>query len=272
MAIGALGAVTATAPVEFAASLVGWRAMFGGMALVTVGVSACMFFLVPEKTVAGAHELWSEQVGKIAAIIRVPAFWRIGIPMIVMQGTYQALFGLWLVPWLMDTQDLARSTAAQWLMWAALTYAVASIFFGQGADRLAARGLPRLTLLKWGTALGVAAYFALAFAPGMPKLALLLAYAFGAVGPVLCYAILSRHFAVAVTGRLNTALNVSMFLWAFVVQIGTGMVLRLFPADGGRYPAEGYAFAFLILGGVQLAALILVATLKKEPGAYQPPS
>ena len=271
MAIGALGAVAATAPVEFAASLVGWRAMFGGMALITVVVAACMFFLVPEKTVPGARELWGEQIGKILAIVRVPVFWRIGIPMIVMQGTYQALFGLWLVPWLMDTQGLARSAAAQWLMWAALTYAMASIFFGQGADRLAARGVPRLTLLKWGTALGVSAYFALAFAPGAPRLPLLLAYAFGAVGPVLCYAILSRHFPVAVTGRLNTALNVSMFMWAFVVQVGTGMLLRLFPADNGRYSAEGYGLAFMILGGVQLAAWLLVATLKNEPGAYRPP-
>jgi predicted MFS family arabinose efflux permease len=272
MAIGALGAVTATAPVEFAASLVGWRAMFGCMALITVAVAACIFFLVPEKTVPGAHELWSEQFGRIAAIFRVPAFWRLGTPMIVMQGTYQALFGLWLVPWLMDTQDLSRGAAAQWLMWAALTYAAASIFFGQGADRLAAHGMPRLTLLKWGAALAVAAFFALGFAPGVPKLVLLLAYAFGAVGPVLCYAILSRHFSVAVTGRLNTALNVSMFLWAFIVQIGTGMLLRLFPADNGRYPVEGYALAFMILGGVQLAAWVLVATLGKEPGAYRPPA
>lgn len=269
MAIGALGAVAATAPVEFAASRVGWREMFGSLAMITLAVAACMFLLVPEKIVPGARELWSEQVGKIASIFKVPAFWRIGIPLIVLQGTYQALFGLWLVPWLVDTQDLSRSAAAQWLMWAALTYAVASVFFGQGADRLAGRGVARLSLLKWGTALGVAAFFALAFAPGVPKLALLLAYAFGAVGPVLCYAILSRHFPVAVTGRLNTALNVSMFLWAFVVQIGTGMLLRLFPADNGRYSAEGYGLAFMILGLVQFAAWVLVATVGKEPEAYR---
>ena len=271
MAIGALGAVAATAPVEFAASRVGWREMFGSLAMITLAVAACMFLLVPEKIVPGARELWSEQVGKIASIFKVPAFWRIGIPLIVLQGTYQALFGLWLVPWLVDTQDLSRSAAAQWLMWAALTYAVASVFFGQGADRLAGRGVARLSLLKWGTALGVAAFFALAFAPGVPKLALLLAYAFGAVGPVLCYAILSRHFPVAVTGRLNTALNVSMFLWAFVVQIGTGMLLRLFPADNGRYSAEGYGLAFMILGLVQFAAWVLVATVGKEPEAYRKP-
>lgn len=266
MAIGALGAVTATAPVEFAAGLMGWRAMFGALALVTLAVAAGMFLLVPEKAVPGATERWGEQFGKIASIMRVPAFWRIGLPMIVMQGTYQALFGLWLVPWLMDTQALSRGSAAQWLMWAALTYGAASIFFGQGADRLASRGVARLTLLKWGSAIGVAAFFALGLAPAVPKLPLLLAYAFGAVGPVLCYAILSRHFPVAVTGRLNTALNISMFLWAFSVQVGTGMLLRLFPDNQGRYPAEGYALVFLILGGFQLAAWLLVATLQREPG------
>ncbi len=269
LAIGALGAVTATAPLELAASLVGWRAMFGGLALVTLAVAAGLFAFVPEKAVAGATELWSEQAGRIAAIFRVGAFWRIGMPMIVLQGTYQALFGLWFVPWLMDTQGLPRGTAAQWLMWAALTYAAASILFGQGADRMAERGVPRLVLLKWGATLSVAGFFALAYAPVLPKLGLLLVYAFGAVGSILCYAILSRHFPVAVTGRLNTALNVSMFVWAFVVQIGTGMLLRLFPADGGRYPAEGYALAFGILGAVQLAAWTLVVTVEKEPPPLQ---
>jgi MFS family permease len=271
MAIGALGAVTATAPMEFVASLIGWRAMFGGLAVFTVSVAACMFLFVPEKAVAGARERWDEQIGKIVSIFSVPAFWRIGIPMIVFQGTYQALFGLWLVPWLMDTQELSRNSAAQWLMWMAVTYGVASVFFGQGADRLAGKGIPRLTLLKCGASLAVAAFFALAYLP-MTKLPLLLGYAFGAVGPVLCYAILSRHFPVAVTGRLNTGLNILMFVWAFVVQTATGMLLRLFPSDDGRYPAEGYALAFLILGVVQAAAWISVATVKKEPATYQYPA
>lgn len=269
MAIGALGALAATAPVEYAASLVGWRAMFASLSILTLAVAACILLLVPEKPVPGATERWDEQIARIASIFGSQAFWRLGMPMIVLQGTYQALFGLWLVPWLMDTQGLARSTAAQWLMWAALAYAAASIFFGQGADRLAGRGVARLTLLKWGAALAVAAFFALAYAPGVPKLALLLLYAFGAVGPVLCYAILSRHFCIAVTGRLNTALNVTMFIWAFVVQIGTGMLLKLFPAAGGRYPEEGYALAFAILGAAQLAAWLVVATVKKEPEAYR---
>lgn len=269
IAAGALGAVAATVPVEFAASIAGWRGMFAGLAVFSLVVSAWIFFAVPEKSLAGAQEHWGEQWSKISAIFATPVFWRIGMPLILIQGTYQALFGLWLVPWLMDTQGLSRGEAARWLMWAALTYAVASIFFGQGADRIAARGLSRLSLLKWGTAVAVAAFFVLAFVPVVPKFAVLLVYTFGSVAPMLAYAILSRHFSVNVTGRLNTALNVSTFLYAFVAQVGTGMLLRVFPADGGRYPAESYALAFAVLGAMQLVAWLLVATMKREPETHR---
>ncbi len=267
LAAGAIGAVAATAPMEFAVSQIGWRAMFGVLAVLTLLAGMAILFLVPEKPVPGATERWGEQLGKIAAIFSVTAFWRLGLPMIILQGVYQGLFGLWLIPWLIDTQGLARGEAARWLMWAAVTYAFASLFFGQGSDALARRGLPRIRLLQWGTALGVAAYFALVFGTGLPRLPLLLAYAMGVVAPVLCYPILSRHFPLAVTGRLNTALNVSMFVCAFIVQIGTGMLLKFYPAVDGRYPAEGYAAAFAILGVAQFLAWACVATMQKEPEA-----
>ena len=67
------------------------------------------------------------------------------------------------------------------------------------------------------------------------------------------------------SGRLNTALNVSMFVCAFVAQIGTGILLRLFPAQDGRYPSEGYALAFALLGSAQLVAWWSVAMVKAEP-------
>ena len=165
LAVGALGAVAATVPVELATSEFGWRAMFAGLALFSLVVSACIYLLVPEKPVPGATELWREQFSKISAIFAAPAFWRVGMSLVLLQGTYQALFGLWLVPWLMDTQGLARGEAARWLLYAALAYAFASIAFGQGADRLAERGLSRLRVLQWGTGAAVAGFVALGFVP-----------------------------------------------------------------------------------------------------------
>jgi len=264
MAIGALGAVAATLPVEFVASQIGWRPMFAGLALFTFLVAACMFLVVPEIAVPGATERWDEQISRIASIFRTPAFWQIGLPMIAVQGSYQGLFGLWFVPWLMDTQGLARNEAAQWLLWAAIAYGGGSIFFGQGSDRLAERGISQVALLKWGTAFCVVSFFTLCFVPGLPKFVLLLFYAFGSVATSLGYAILSRRFPLSMTGRLNTALNVSMFLCAFTVQIGAGMLLRLFPTDGGRYAAEAYVFTFAVLGAAQLAAWLFVVGVREE--------
>lgn len=264
VAIGALGAVSATLPVEFAASQIGWRAMFAILAVVAFVVAACLFLVVPEKVVPGASERWGEQLARIASIFRTPAFWRIGLPMIVIQGSYQGLFGLWFVPWLMDTQGLPRSEAAQWLLWAAIAYGCGSIFFGPGSDRLAQRGIPQLALLIWGTAFCVISFFALTFVPGLPKFLLLLCYAFGTCATSLSYALLSRRFPLGMTGRLNTALNVSMFLCAFTVQIGAGLLLRLFPSDAGRHPAEGYLVVFAILGAAQLAAGLFVAGAEDE--------
>ena len=125
--------------------------------------------------------------------------------------------------------------------------------------------IPDILLLALGPllALAVASYFALVFAPGVPKFMLLLFYAFGSVATSLCYAILSRRFPLSMTGRLNTALNVSMFVCAFIVQIGAGMLLRLFPADAGRYSSEAYALAFAILGAAQLAAWLFVVGVKE---------
>lgn len=266
LAIGALGAVAATVPVELATSSYGWRAMFTGLALLSLSIAACIFIVVPEKPVPGARELWGEQLSRIAEIFTTPAFWKIGLSLVLLQGSYQALFGLWLVPWLMDTEGMARGEAARWLMYAALSYAVASVAFGQGADRMAARGLSRLRILKWGTGFGVACFGLLAFAPPQWKLAALLAYTFGAVAPMLAYAILSRHFPVSVSGRLNTALNVATFLYAFAAQVGTGMLLRVFPAEGGRYPPESYVLAFSVLLAVQFAGWALVAAVNQEPG------
>lgn len=270
VAIGALGAVSATLPVEYAASLIGWRTMFAGLAVIAALVAILMFVVVPEKPLPGAAERWGEQLSKVASIFRTPIFWRLGLPMILIQGSYQGLFGLWFVPWLMDTQGLPRSEAAQWLLWAAIAYGCGSIFFGPGSDRMSERGIPQLSLLIWGTAFCVASFFALGFVPGVPKFPLLLFYAFGACATSLSYAMLSRRFPLSVTGRLNTALNVSMFLWAFTVQMGAGLLLRLFPSENGRYPAEGYALVLAILGAAQLASWAFLAGTKREQAEPRP--
>jgi MFS family permease len=262
LAIGALGAMAATAPVEALAGAAGWRAVFYLLAACCAAVSALIFCVVPERPLPGAGETWSRQFSEIGAILSNLFFWRVALTLIVVHGAYQALQGLWLAPWLADIGGQSRSEVARTLLAGSLAYGVGSVIFGTLADRMAAR----LTAYKAGMALCVGAFFALAAGAGGGALAIVMLYGFGACAAALPYAILSEHFPRGLTGRVITAANIFMFLASFAFQWGVGVLLRLWPAVEGRYPAEGYAVAFGIVGLLQLAALLWLLPMREKSG------
>ena len=262
LAIGALGAMAATAPVEALAGAAGWRAVFYVLAACCAAVAALIFCVVPERPLPGVGETWSRQFSEIGAILSNLFFWRVALPLIVVHGAYQALQGLWLAPWLADIGGQSRPEVARTLLAGSLAYGVGSVIFGTLADRMSAR----LTAFKAGMALAVVAFFAIAAGVGDAALAIVMLYGFGACAAALPYAILSQHFPRALTGRVITAANIFMFLASFAFQWGVGVLLRLWPAVDGRYPAEGYAVAFGIIGVLQLAVLLWLLPMREKPG------
>jgi MFS family permease len=262
LATGALGAMSATTPVEALAAAFGWRAIFYGLAAACAAVAALIFFVVPEKPLPGAGASWGRQFSEIAEILASVYFWRVALPLIVVHGAYQALQGLWLAPWLADVVGLSRGAVAGHLLAGALAYGVGSVVFGTLADRMARAGLSRLTVFKIGMALAVAAAFAIAANARVGVLALVMLYGFGVCAAALPYAILSQHFPAALTGRVVTASNIFMFIASFAFQWGIGALLRLWPAVDGRYPPESYAVTFGIVGVLQLATLAWLLPLR----------
>lgn len=255
LAVGALGAMAATAPVEALAQGCGWRAVFWAIAAACAAVSALVFFVVPEREPFGAAESWRRQFGEIGAILKSVFFWRVALPLVVVHGAYQALQGLWLSPWLAEVAGRSRGEVAATLLAGAAAYGVGSVVFGTLADRMSAR----LGAYKAGMALALAAFFAIAFGAGGVAGALVVAYGFGACAAALAYAILSRHFPRTLTGRVVTASNIFMFLASFAFQWGIGALLR-------AAPEGGYALAFGLVGLLQLAALLWLLPMR-EPRA-----
>ena len=262
LAVGALGAMAATAPVEALAGAAGWRAVFFVLAASCAAVAALIYFVVPERPLPGAGETWSRQFSEIGAILSNLFFWRVALPLIVVHGAYQALQGLWLAPWLADIGGQSRSEVARTLFAGSLAYAAGSVIFGTLADRMAAR----LTAFKVGMVLAVGAFFAIAAGAREGALAIVMLYGFGACAAALPYAILSLHYPRGLTGRVITAMNIFMFLASFAFQWGIGVLLRLWPAAEGRYPAEAYAVAFGILGVLQLAVLLWLLPMREKSG------
>jgi len=88
---------------------------------------------------------------------------------------------------------------------------------------------------------------------------------FGQVQP-LVYAILSKEFPLELSGRVVSTLNFLVFLSAFAVQWGTGLIINLWPVEAGRYAQAGYCTAF----GACVALLLvpyLLLLLSRKTGA-----
>ena len=267
LAIGGIGGLSATAPTEALLGPFGWRALFYGLAVLSVAAAALIFSVVPEKPLPGKGQTLRLQVAGFGRIFASLNFWRIALPLVICHAGYQALQGLWLAPWLYDVAGQARPTVANYLLATALAYAVGSVFFGVTSDRLARAGVSRMTVFKLGQTLSVAMFLLLAAGVTHGLGAMLSVYGFTAISAALAYALLTPLFAPEMTGRVNTASNVLMFTCSFLFQWGIGAVLRLFPVTEGRYAVDGYSTALWILAALQIAAIAWLLPMREPSRA-----
>ncbi|HRZ53358.1 MAG TPA: MFS transporter [Candidatus Contendobacter sp.] len=253
LAAGGLGALVATAPVEAALHLTGWRGVFAGLAILTVAVAAALWLAVPEQQGGGTPVGgWREQGRGVAAIFRSPVFWRIAPSSVVSQASFLAIQGLWAGPWLRDVAGLDKTAAAGYLFWVAAAMVAGFLGMGQLAYRLSRRGIPPLAVAAGGMALFMLAQLALLLKLE-PLWPLWVLFGFFGTAGTLNYAILTQAFPPALAGRVNTALNLLVFVAAFAGQWGMGAIINQWPAPGGGYAEPGYQWAF----GLALAGQVL---------------
>jgi MFS family permease len=251
LAAGGLGALAATAPIEAALQLTDWRDVFVGLAIASIAVSAALLLAVPERSDGAPVGGWREQWGGVAAIFRSPVFWRIAPSSVLSQASFLAIQGLWAGPWLRDVASLDQTTTAAYLFWIAAAMVAGFLGIGHLAYRLSRRGVPPLAVAEGGMALFMLAQLALLFEL-RPMLPLWVLFGFFGVAGTLTYAVLTQAFPPALAGRVNTALNLLVFVAAFAGQWGMGAMINHWPAAGGGYGEIGYQLAFGLALALQL--------------------
>jgi sugar phosphate permease len=266
MASGGLGALAASAPLEALLRVSTWRDVFVGLAALTLCAALAILCVVPERVEARPRESVRALLGGFLTIYRDPGFWRIaGVSMTVPPASL-AVQGLWVAPWLHDVAGMDRAAVASTLFAMAIGTTLGFGLQGTLADALARRGIGPLRLLRWGSA-GSALLLG-GFACGVTLGAPVAWFLFALLAPSasLAYAIQTRRYDASLAGRVNTAVNLLVFLGAFAAQWGVGVVVDLWPAESGRHPAAAYGAAFgtLVLAEA-LALAVLAFTRDPEP-------
>ena len=257
LAVGGLGAITATAPAEAMLGVTTWRVLFVGLATGCVLTAAAMWLAVPERGGGVPAEPLRRQLAGLVFILRSGRFWRFAPAAMLFPGGLMAIQGLWAGPWLRDVAGFDRGMVAHYLLMLAIATTVGFAAWGHLTSRLARRGIDMLRVISVGLVLFCVTVALLAWQPGFGLLATWLVMGFASTSGALFYAALSRQFEPELMGRVVTALNLMVFLGAFGLQWGMGIIIEFPDAPAGEgYAPGGYQAALGLTAALQAAALV----------------
>jgi len=272
LALGSLGAVSATGPSNLLMHALGWRGLLDVLAVLTLAVSALIYVIVPDARPdsAAARNNLSMPLPKIIAnrdFLRVAPLTSLAV------SVPWAMQGLWATPWLRDVAGYDHLTIVSVLFVMGCTLCGGGVLLGSAADRLHTRGIS--TEAVFGAAVLALLTIEALILVHAPLPAYLLWGALSLFGslPALGFAIMSELFAKNVMGRISSAFVMLNFATAFVVQSGMGYILALWPATaGGHSPSVAYEAAFAAPYLLQIAAFcwFLWATSRQRASATAP--
>ena len=257
MAAGGFGALTATAPVEAALRVTDWRGIFFILSIITLAVAAVVFAVVPEKKIEQNGDSINVQLKGIVQVFSSLTFWRIAPVTVMSQTAFLAIQGLWSGPWLRDVAGLEREMIAQILFMIAAAMIAGFIFMGAVAERLSRLGIKPIAVAVAGMAAFMITQVLLILeVTTWTSTVWVLFGIFGTTG-IIPYAVLSQSFPLHLSGRVNTGVNLLVFICAFAAQWGIGAIINLWPAPAtGGYATPGYRTGFAMMLCLQVLGLL----------------
>ncbi len=250
MAAGALGALTASAPVEALLPVMGWRGVFWMVAVLALVISVWLFRALPDAANHAGKETLGAALRSVGHIFVASAFLRFAGASMFFTGGFMAMQSLWAVPWLMNVNGLTLAQAAGQLVALNVGMLVGQLSIGVLGVRLAARGVRPVNLIQFGYAGMLMVQLGILLDVGPLAVLWFLLGVLSAVNSQ-SYLAAALSFPTQVFARVATAINLMAFAGAFAVQWGLGLALDALQAGGRTMPAA-LTLSFAGLIGVQL--------------------
>ena len=257
MVAGGLGAMSATVPLRTALEFIDWRGVFLILSGLTLFSALVLLLVYPEKEGSTGPVPMKKQLEGLKTVLTSRPFLAIAPLVMFSQSAQMAIQGLWAKPWLRDVAGLDEAECANHLMWMMAAMMAGFFLLGLLSERLY-RTLKISPVTVGVSAMAVFVMLQLLMALGWTAQPMLLmtAFSFFATAGILPYAGLSQIFPKALSGRVSTSLNLTVFLGAFAVQWGLGEIINLWPTQGKGYAPESYGAAFGSLALLQLSGLL----------------
>jgi hypothetical protein len=218
-------------------------------------LSAIVWLVVPDRR-AGTTERLSDAMAGVRAIFASADFWRVVPLSAATQAAFQAYHTLWTAPWLVEVSGLAPAAVPGAMLAILLSIIPGYVLSGTLTDLAGRRGLDKNLFFAAYTAGFMALQLVLAFVPfpGLSAVLPWMGFVVLGTGSVIAYVILTPLFAKELGGRLNTAINLLVFIVAFAMQATIGHALLAAEAMLGTTRAGAHVVVLLAIVALQAVA------------------
>ena len=255
ISIGTLGSILATSPLVYLNSVIGWRLTLMYAGIITAALALLIFWVLGEDDHETRREVLADSsqeqtngiIKTLRLILRNLSFWQIGSMAFFRYGTFVALQGVWLGPYLMNIKKFAPLTTGNILMMLSLGLIAGSPVAGYLADRVFRAPKPALMI-------GLSCYI-LCLVPltGIWKIESVLAYSvifilmgfFSGFG-MLAYTHIKELFPLSMSGTVTAGVNFFIMAGGAVFMQIIGSIISLYTNTNQTYQPGAYHLAFFI--------------------------
>ena len=278
LVFGTCGALTTTMPVAAILPIISWRGVFWIMSGLILLATALLFFrLKPIETEINARQLASQRdnaTGDTAslatgyrAIFASPYFRRMALLGAIHQGGFMAMQTLWAGPWMVRVLGLSLDQTSQVLFLFNFTLLLSYLVLSWWAPRYISfnnkPGIPVLQAVSIGLAGTVIVQALMVFYVTSWSWILWVPFAILVTVTTLAQMHVSLAFPPQQAGRANSAFNLTLFIGAFSIQWGIGLLIDLFMLQGWSQ-SDAMRLSWGLYVVLQLAVLIVFVKSRAE--------
>ena len=278
LVFGTCGALTTTMPVAAILPIISWRGVFWIMSGLILLATALLFFrLKPIETEINAMQLASQRdnaTGDTAslatgyrAIFASPYFRRMALLGAIHQGGFMAMQTLWAGPWMVRVLGLSLDQTSQVLFLFNFTLLLSYLVLSWWAPRYISfnnkPGIPVLQAVSIGLAGTVIVQALMVFYVTSWSWILWVPFAILVTVTTLAQMHVSLAFPPQQAGRANSAFNLTLFIGAFSIQWGIGLLIDLFMLQGWSQ-SDAMRLSWGLYVVLQLAVLIVFVKSRAE--------
>ncbi len=275
LAVGNIGAITASYPLVVIINNFGWRFAFyiiGAITLFLVLIAWRFISDSPEqylnkglkaKTVSGPKMQYISK-DLIKLIFKNKDVWILSVWVFVVYGSLLSFQGLWAYPYFRDVFNLAETTSGSILMFVSIGMFLGSPFVGYFSDKVMKNR--KKVLIIWLAAF-ILPWAFISFNTGglSSNLLYLVSFWMGffGCGNVVVFAIIKEQFPLEITGTVLSIINVFPFVGAAFFQTFLGYILDFVGGVDGIYPVDAYSLAFKFVLACVIVIFIMTFFVKE---------